>query len=95
MSGRSPVQATEEQRLARLPRRAGRSRPGAGDPQDAGGPADRRHRPQPWRERQHRARMAGLFLRGGVNALRYRPPSGGRPGTVGWRALAIAQEILA
>jgi len=37
----------------------------------------------------------GLYARGGVEALRYRPASGGRPGRVGRQALALAQAILA
>src|SRR3712207_1926093 len=37
----------------------------------------------------------GLYARGGVEALRYRPASGGRRGTVGQQALALARGILA
>ena len=37
----------------------------------------------------------GLYVRGGLAALAYLPRSGGRPGTAGQRALAVAQAILA
>jgi transposase len=37
----------------------------------------------------------GLYARGGVDALRYLPRSGGRPGTAGRQALSVAKEILA
>ena len=99
MPGRSPVHATDAERralrqLARSSRR---------------GEADRARAilhtlDGQWAEDIARSLGAnvstvrewrGLYARGGVNALRYRPASGGRPGTVGQRALALAQEILA
>jgi transposase len=99
MSGRSRVQATEAERqvlrqLARSSRR---------------GEADRARAILHTLEGQRAEDIArslganvstvrewrGLYLRGGVAALRYRPPSGGRPGTVGQQALAVAKEVLA
>ena len=94
MSGRSPVQATEAERralrqLARSSRR---------------GEADRARAILHTLEGQRAEDIAhslganvstvgewrGLYVRGGVAALRYRPPSGGRPGTAGQRALTLA-----
>jgi transposase len=99
MSGRSPVRATEDERsalrqLARSRRRgeADRARAilhtlaGQRAEDIAGSLGANVSTVREWR---------GLYARGGVDALRYRPPSGGRPGTVGQRALALAQEILA
>lgn len=99
MSGRSPVHATEADRLA-LGRLARSSRRGEADRARAILRTLEGHRAEDiaaslganvstvreWR---------GLYARGGVEALRYRPASGGRPGTVGRQALALAQAILA
>src|SRR3712207_9065824 len=99
MSGRSPVRANEQersalQRLAKSPRR---------------GEADRARAILHTLEGVRAADIAhslgvnvstvrewrGLYARGGVAAVHYRPASGGRPGTVGQCALVLAQEILA
>src|SRR5512147_3276409 len=99
MSGRSPVQATEAERCAlrHLARSSQR------------GEADRArailHTLEGWRAEDIARSLGahvstvrewrGLYVRGGAAALRYRAPSGGRPGTAGQQALAIAHEILA
>jgi len=99
MSGRSPIQATEAERralrqLARSSRR---------------GEADRARAILHTLEGQRAEDIAhslganistvrewrGLYGRGGGAALRFRSPSGGRPGTTGQRALTLAKEILA
>src|SRR3712207_8066124 len=99
MSGRSRVQATEAERqvlrqLARSSRR---------------GEADRARAILHTLEGQRAEDIArslganvstvrewrGLHARGGVAALHYRPASGGRPGTAGRRARALARDILA
>src|SRR3712207_2316530 len=99
MSGRSPIRATDEERsaLRRLARSSQR------------GEADRARAILHTLAGQWAAEIAGslgvnvstvrewrgLYARGGLAALRYRPPSGGRPGPVGQHALALAKEVLA
>lgn len=99
MGGRSPVQANEEERraLQELARSAQR------------GEADRARAVLLTLEGLRAEDIAhhlsvhsstvrewrGLYAQGGVDALRYRPRSGGRPGPAGQRALAVAKTILA
>lgn len=98
MTMRSPVQASEEDRAAlrRLARSARR------------GEADRARAILLTLDGQRAEDIArclgahvstvhewrGLYAEGGTAALRYRPTSGGRPGTTGRQALACAQAIL-
>ncbi len=99
MSGRSPAHATEVERLAlrqltRSSRRGEADRARAilqtldGQRADAIASVLGAHvsTVREWR---------GLYARGGVEALRHRPASGGRPGAVGRQALAHARTILA
>jgi len=99
MSGRSPVRATEEERSALRQLAHSRRR----------GEADRARAIlltlEGWRAEDIAHSLGahvstvrewrGLYARGGVAALRYRPAAGGRPGERGRRALALAKAILA